>query len=265
MALTLISMPDSMRWLKLTLLTLFLLLLGPLYQAAFGGEAGPDAPRGWQFANRDSAGRSPLPAEHAAAIIQVYAARTYSWRGHLAVHTWVATKEKNADSYLVHQVIGFRERRGLPVRVSQRDMPDRYWYGNEPELLIDIRGEEAERLLPQVLAAVESYPYPDSYTMWPGPNSNTFTAHVGRSVPDLRLSLPVTAIGKDYLSGTIIASTPSGTGVQFSLFGTLGVMAALHEGVEVNVLGLALGVDFRRPAVKLPGIGRVGMTASDHL
>ncbi|NDA85703.1 MAG: DUF3750 domain-containing protein, partial [Burkholderiaceae bacterium] len=33
--------------------------------------------------------------------------------------------------------------------------------------------------------AVQSYPYADSYTMWPGPNSNTFTAHVGREVPEL--------------------------------------------------------------------------------
>lgn len=253
-----------MRWLKVPLLTLLLLLLGPLYQAAIGGEAGPERPRGWQFAMRDSSGLAPLPAVHSDAVIQVYAARTYSWRGNLAVHTWLATKAKDADSYLVHQVIGFRARRGLSVRVSERDMPDRYWYGNEPELLVDIRGEDAEGLLPEVLAAVQSYPYPDSYTMWPGPNSNTFTAHVGRSVPELRLSLPVTAIGKDYLPGNIVATTPSGTGVQFSLFGVLGFMAALHEGIELNVLGLSAGVDFRRPALKLPGIGRVGMNAREN-
>src|SRR5688572_8320119 len=144
-----------MRYLKLSALTLLVLLLGPLYQAAIGGEAGPNAPRGWQFANRDSSGQSPLPSEYTGAVIQVFAARTYSWRGHLAVHTWVATKAKDADAYLVHQVIGFRERRGLSVRVSQRDQPDRFWYGNQPELLVDIRGEEAERLLPEVLAAVE--------------------------------------------------------------------------------------------------------------
>lgn len=254
-----------MRYLKVSLLTLLALLLGPLYQAAVGGEAGPAAQRGWQFANRDSAGKAPLPAEYKDAVIQVYAARTYSWRGHLAVHTWVSTKAKNAEGYLVHQVIGFRERRGLSVLVSQREDPDRYWYGNEPELLVDIRGEQAERLLPAVLAAVESYPYADTYTMWPGPNSNTFTAHVGRSVPELRLSLPVTAIGKDYLPRTIVATTPSGTGVQLSLFGSVGVMAALYEGIEVNLLGLALGVDFKRPALKIPGIGRIGMTqlASD--
>ena len=31
------------------------------------------------------------------------------------------------------------------------------------------------------------------------------------------------------------------------------------EGVEINVLGLVAGIDFRRPALKLPGFGRIGM------
>jgi hypothetical protein len=250
------------RYLKRIALLLLLMLLGPLYQTVLGGEApARGEQRGWQFANRDSSGTAPLPTEYKAAVIQVYAARTYSWRGHLAVHTWVATKAVDASSYQVHQVIGFRERRGLPVLVSESDVPDRYWYGNQPELLVDIRGEQAERLLPAVLAAVQSYPYPTSYTTWPGPNSNTFTAHVGRQVKELELVLPVTAIGKDFLPGAIGARTPSGSGVQLSLLGVLGVMVGVDEGVEFNLLGLAAGVDVRRPALKLPGIGRVGMPA----
>jgi hypothetical protein len=239
---------------------LVLLLLGPLFQAALGGEAPAGGQQGWQFAKRDSTGMAPLPAAHADAIIQIYAARTYSWRGHLAVHTWVATKAKNAESYVVHQVIGFRERRGLEVRVSQADAPDRYWYGNAPQLLVDIRGEQAERLLPQVLAAVDSYPHPSNYTMWPGPNSNTFTAHVGREVPELHLVLPVTAIGKDYLpGGALVATTPSGRGVQLSLFGLASVLVGVDDGVEVSLLALSAGIDWQRPALKLPGVGRVGM------
>jgi hypothetical protein len=248
-----------MRLLKIPAIVLVALLMGPLLQA-FGGEA--PVQRGWQFANRDSTGMAPKPADFAGAIIQIYAARTYSWRGHLAVHTWVATKAAGADHYLVHQVIGFRERRGLDVRVSEADEPDRNWYGNAPELLVDIRGDEAAELLPRVLAAVESYPYPSSYTMWPGPNSNTFTAHVGREVPELGLVLPVTAIGKDYLpGGALIAATPSGSGFQFSVLGALGLTAAVDEGFEFNVLGLSTGIDFKRPALKIPGVGRIGMQA----
>lgn len=253
-----------MRWGRAAAVVLVILFSGPLYMAAYGSDAGtPERREGWRFANRGSAGLAPSPADHAGAILQVYAARTWSWRGHLAVHTWVATKAANAAEYQTHQVIGFRSRRGLSVIASQPDLPDRYWYGNTPELLVDIRGERAEALLPEVLAAVASYPYPDHYTMWPGPNSNTFTAHIGRSVPGLNLALPVTAIGKDYLpGGALLAATPSGTGYQFSVLGSLGVMAALEEGIEVNLLGLAAGIDFRRPALKLPGVGRVGMAAS---
>lgn len=253
-----------MRWLHYFALTLAVLLSGPLYMAAHGSDAPADTrQRGWQFANRDSVGIAPLPASHADAVIQVYAARTYSWRGHLAVHTWVATKAANAEVYNIHHVVGFRQRRGLPVVVSEPDLPDRRWYGNTPEVLVDIRGDRAAALIPGILAAVRSYPYPASYTMWPGPNSNTFTAHIGRSVPELGLVLPVTAIGKDYLpGGALFAPSPSGTGYQVSAFGVLGVMAGAKEGIELNVLGLAVGVDLLRPALKLPGVGRIGMNPS---
>ena len=95
--------------------------------------------------------------------------------------------------------------------------------------------------------------------MWPGPNSNTFTAHVAREVPRLELELPTTAIGKDYLNnGSVFASAPSGTGYQVSLFGLLGVTVARKEGLEINFLGLALGIDPENLAVKLPGVGNVG-------
>jgi hypothetical protein len=34
------------------------------------------------------------------------------------------------------------------------------------------------------------------------------------------------------------------------------------EGLELNVLGLVAGFDFRHPAIKLPGYGRVGFAAA---
>ncbi|MES2625611.1 MAG: DUF3750 domain-containing protein [Pseudomonadota bacterium] len=251
-----------MRWLKYSFLTLTLFLLGPAYMAAYGSDS-HDATPAPVFAKRNSSGMAPLPDEYSGAMIQVYAARTSSWRSHLAVHTWVATKERDADHFVVHQVIGFRARRNLPVVVSEADLPDRFWYGNAPELLADIRGEQAEKLLPEVLAAIDSYPFQDDYSIWPGPNCNTFTAYIGRAVPELQLTLPVTAIGKDYLpDGKMIEDAPSGTGYQFSLFGLFGMTAARDEGLEINILGLSAGVDFLRPALKLPGVGRVGMSAA---
>jgi hypothetical protein len=35
------------------------------------------------------------------------------------------------------------------------------------------------------------------------------------------------------------------------------VTLARDEGVEVNLFGLVAGIDFRQPALKIPGIGRV--------
>ena len=62
-------------------------------------------------------------------------------------------------------------------------------------LLVDRRGEA---LIPRI---VKSYPYANEYRTWPGPkNGNTFVAHVARSgAAELRVDLPPTAIGKDYM------------------------------------------------------------------
>lgn len=245
--------------LKRTLLPLALLLFVPLLvaacsQAHFG--------RDWRTASRASTGLAPDPATTPEAVIQVYAARAFNWRGILAVHTWIATKPADADHYSVHQVVGWRRGNGRSVVVSTPDLPDRLWYGAEPELLLDLRGAPAARLIPEVLAAIARYPHADEYTLWPGPNSNTFTAYVGREVPGLELELPVTAIGKDYLAaGRWTGSAPSGGGLQLSLGGYGGVLLGGREGLEVNLLGLVFGVDVTPPALKLPGIGRLGFAA----
>jgi len=93
--------------------------------------------------------------------------------------------------------------------------------------------------------------------VWPGPNSNTFTAYVAREAGELPLDLPPTAIGKDYLDSPFAAAAPSGTGIQVNLLGALGVLAAVQEGIELNVLGLVFGLDALTPALKLPMIGRI--------
>ena len=96
--------------------------------------------------------------------------------------------------------------------------------------------------------------------MWPGPNSNTFTAWIARAVPELQVDLPATAIGKDYLGRSVFGSAPSGSGYQLSLGGLLGVAASRVEGLEVNFLGLNLGLG--RSGLKLPLIGRIGPAIS---
>ena len=141
---------------------------------------------------------------------------------------------------------------------SDQRAPDAEWFGSPARLIRDLRGAEAEAVLAQLPQAVASYPWPTTYRAWPGPNSNTFIAHLGREIPVLRLAMPSTAVGKDYVAlDGIVGWTPSHTGVQLSMFGVLGVLAGWDEGVEVNVLGLVTGIDIRDPALKLPGFGRV--------
>jgi hypothetical protein len=232
-----------------------LLLLGA---AAVGCADLPRDPRWWE-ARRDPSGQAPDPATTPEPVIQVYAARAVGWKGALGVHTWIAVKPAGAAAYTRYEVIGWGVERGASALRVNRTGPDNYWFGTRPDLLVDRRGDGVDALITRVEAAVAAYPYPHRYRSWPGPNSNSFTAYVGRAVPELRLDLPPTAVGKDYLPGGAPAAlAPSGTGVQLSLLGLAGVLVGWEEGLEVNLLGLTFGVDLNRPALKLPGFGRLG-------
>ena len=244
------------RWLKRITAVLAVLMLGPVLMVAFGEvKLGQD----WRTADRSPAGVAPSVDSTPEAVVQVYAARAFNWRGIFAVHTWIATKAARSNRYTVHQVIGWNGYHGRRVLVSQSDAPDRRWYGATPEVIADLRGDEARAAIAEIEAAIRTYPYDYRYALWPGPNSNTFVAEIGRRVPRLKLDLPVTAIGKDYLTdGALLGAAPSGTGFQLSVRGALGVLLALEEGLEINLFGLVFGLDPLGPALKLPGIGRVG-------
>jgi hypothetical protein len=218
----------------------------------------PDSIENWRMASRASVGLAPDPAVTREPVVQVYAARAVRWRGYFGVHTWIAAKPANAAAFTVYEVTGFAVRRGgSAVRISQRPADGR-WFGSGPELLADVRGAGVDALITRIERAVADYPYQDSYRIWPGPNSNTFTAFVLRQLPELRADLPAHAIGKDYLGPRLFARSPSGTGVQASLLGALGVLAGVEEGLELNVLGLTFGIDPNDLGVKLPLVGRLG-------
>jgi len=231
-----------------------LLLTGPLLTLAFGNVS----MRGdWRTATHRATGLAPAPLAHPAAVVQVYASRTFGWRGAFAVHTWIAAKPANAERYTRYEVIGWYARGGgTGLTISDSGPPDAEWYGASPVLIGDLRDADAEAVIAKLPAAADRYAY-TSYSVWPGPNSNTFIAHVAREIPEMRLTLPVIAIGKDYLPlGQFVAPAPSGTGYQLSLGGLFGLTLARDEGIEINLLGLVAGIDFRRPALKLPGVGR---------
>ncbi|KLN60509.1 hypothetical protein WH96_12425 [Kiloniella spongiae] len=246
---------------RLTSITLMVLLMGPFFVLITGQI---DLTTSWNKANHDRAGIAPDPVLNHEAIVQIYGARTFNWRGAFAIHTWVAFKEKNAREYTRLEVIGWRHHRGLPVISISTGWPDRNWFGSKPEIYYDLRGKQAAKIIPEIINAANTYRFADQYKAWPGPNSNTFTAHVIRQVSSLNADLPPTAIGKDYLDAedNFLADAPSNTGMLLSLYGLLGVTLAKEEGLEINILGLNVGVDPNNIALRLPGIGKVGFIES---
>ena len=152
----------------------------------------------WRTASREPAGIAPNPLVTKEAVLQVYGATTWGWRGWFAIHTWIAAKRTGEPSYTVYEVVGWRQRRGLPVVRIEQDVPDRFWFGEKPRLLKEHRGEGVDELIKAVDRAAHTYPWQDTYKAFPGPNSNTFTAWVARQVPALDLRFPFTAIGSGY-------------------------------------------------------------------
>jgi hypothetical protein len=233
-----------------------LLLLGPIGVLA-SGTLDLDTP--WYRTSHESTGQAPDPLVERGAVVQVYGARIVRWRGAFGIHPWIAVKRAGAQRYTTYHIIGWRARRGGDAMVTNEvEAPDMLWYGAYPQLLADHRGAQAEAMIGQIEAAVAAYPWRESYRLWPGPNSNTFVAWVARQVPALRLDLPPTAIGKDYLGATtFVDRAPSGTGWQLSLLGLAGVTVARDEGFELNLLGLGFGVDVDDRTLRLPGFGRL--------
>jgi hypothetical protein len=218
--------------------------------------AGQQRPASFRDADWSSVGMLPPAAADPQARLLVFTGRTGRWKGIFAVHSWVVFKDEGAASWTRYDVVGW----GNPVRSNGWD-PDGRWFGNTPRVLVDVRGDAAKTLIPKVRAAIAAYGYNryGDYRVWPGPNSNTFTAAVLRAVPELQATLPPDAIGKDFRPLPYLGPTDSGTGVEASLWGVLGVKVGWVEGIELNLMGLVAGLDLRHPGVKLPGFGRIGL------
>jgi hypothetical protein len=212
----------------------------------------------WRTADRSSIGELPVPARHQAAVMRIFSAQTVRWRGILASHSWIVFKPEGGLSYTRYDYTAWGE---LPIRVNGFE-PDGRWFGHTPQVVFAADGDTAAALLPKVEAVIAQYIWRNAgdYRAWPGPNSNTFVAAIMDAVPEMRTTLPPTAIGKDYpYDGRWLRLTSSGTGVRLTFGGYGGLTLGWIEGIEVNILGAVAGLDIRRPAVKLPGLGRFGV------
>src|SRR4051795_8344882 len=169
----------------------------------------------WSNADWSSIGSLPPAKSHPAARVLGMSARTGRWKGIFATHRWIVIKRENAYSWSRYDVVGW----GNPVRTNGW-APDGRWYGNMPTVLADVSGPEAAALIPRIEQAVKGYAFANygDYRIWPGPNSNTFVATVLRAAPELGVTMPPNAIGRDYRPYPYVGWTDSGTGVEASLW-----------------------------------------------
>ena len=242
----------TLRKVLVGLLALFLFPLA-VHAALY---AGKDRPASFRDADWSSVGMLPPATADRDARLLVFTGRTGRWKGIFSLHSWVVFKPANATTWSRYDVVGW----GQPVR-SNGWAPDGRWFGDIPVVLMDVRGTQAEALIPKVKAAIAEYGYNEfgDYRMWPGPNSNTFVASLLRAAPELHATLPPNAVGKDFRAYPYVGLTDSRTGIEASLFGLLGFKLGWVEGVELNFLGLVAGLDLRHPGIKLPGFGRIGI------
>jgi len=211
----------------------------------------------WRTADWGSSGILPEAQAAPEARVIILAARTGRWKSIFAEHMSIVVKPEGAGSWTRYEVVGW----GNPVRRNAYPA-DAFWYGNRPYAVADLAGPEAQALIPRIEAAIAAYPYSSkgSYTVWPGPNSNSFVAWVVRKTEGFTAELPPVAVGKDYLGpGLHAARAASGTGVVLSVSGLLGLTLAWEEGLEINLLGTAIGIDPNDLAIKLPSLGKLSL------
>ena len=232
-------------------LTVFLL---PVFGAA-SALVYRGGPTHWSRWDRTVVSRMPAAASHPEARVLVMTGRTRGWKGAVAVHSWIVIKRESDRDWRRYDVAGW----GSPVRLNW--WPPDLWFGEHGETVVDIKGAQAQALIPRIEAAIKDYRYANDgdYRIWPGPNSNTFVATILRAVPEVGAMLPPNAVGRDFRPYPYAGLSDSGTGIEASFWGLIGVKLGWVEGVEVNLLGLVAGLDLRRPALKVPAFGRVGL------
>lgn len=246
-------MGRALKWLGLGLLVAVLLPIG----VGAGMAYSRGWPESWRAAKWSSSGLLPEAAAVPEAKVIILAARTGRWKSIFAEHMSIVLKPEGAARWTRYDVVGW----GNPVR---RDAypADALWYGNRPYVVTEITGPEAATLIPRIEKTISRYPHSahGTYTVWPGPNSNTFVAWVVRNTDGFAAELPPVAVGKDYLeNGLAIGPAASRTGYVVSAWGLIGITAALREGVEVNLLGTSIGLDPDDLAIKLPSLGKLSL------
>ena len=214
-------------------------------------------PENWKVASWASSGLLPEATASKPATVIILASRTGRWKSIFAEHMSIVLKPEGATNWTRYDVVGW----GMPVR-KDAYVADALWYGNAPRVIYRLQGDKAASLIPDIEEQIAAYPYSNkgSYTVWPGPNSNTFVSWVVRHTSGFDAELPPVAVGKDWLGpGFQTAPAPSKSGYSLAWGGLLGVTLALEEGVELHLLGETIGLDPNDLAIKLPALGKLSL------
>lgn len=222
---------------------------------------------GAEVADMASAGLLPVAEARLDAHVFVMSVPLSGSAGRFLTHSWIVYKRQGYSDWTRYEVLGFASRDSsgafngewLDNQPSRnRFAPDGKWFGRTPEIIASMNGIAADKAIAKIEEAIETYPATAGhYRTWPGPNSNTFVATIIRAVPELGVTLPPTAVGKDFKKGVFLGRTDSRTGLELNLNGVLGIKLGRVEGVDVNLLTLVAGVELRPFGIKLPGVGFV--------
>jgi hypothetical protein len=201
-------------------------------------------------------GLVPPPSDPMARV-RILFTRGRKWRAVFGGHSFIVLKPRGAAAYVRYDW----DDRGEPIR-NEGFVAQDSSSGSPPGFIYAADGWLAEQLIPAIEAAIGAYAtrHVHDYRRFPGPNSNTFVQGVIDGTPGLDAVLSPLAIGKDYPhDGRLVRRLQSGVLISFG--GYVGVRVGWIEGFELSLCGLVLGVDWRRPAIKLPSIGRIGLAA----
>ncbi len=214
-------------------------------------------PENWKVASWASSGLLSEATATKPATVIILAARTGRWKSIFAEHMSIVLKPEGAAAWTRYDVVGW----GNPVRKNAYPA-DALWYGNPPREVYRIEGAKAAQLIPEIEASITNYPHQrrGTYTVWPGPNSNTFVSWVVRHTAGFDAELPPAAVGKDWFANGFATSVaPSKTGYSMSVSGVIGGTVAWEEGVELHLLGSTIGLDPNDLAIKLPALGKFSL------
>lgn len=243
-----------MRLLRNLALTILCLFIMPALATA-GWWSVQDRPDSWRSADWSSSGILTQAPHKDEAAIHVLAARTGGLKGAFSLHSWLVIKKPGSDLYERYDKVGW----GMPIRQNAYAADGR-WYSNAPYIVASVTGADATRLIPKLEAAIADYQFSKQgdYHIWPGPNSNSFVAHVMRAVPELGTKLPSNAVGRDYAPGLVsVDIAPDWLDLHVTFGGLAGFAVGIRSGIEFHFAGLVAGLDLAHPSIKVPAYGPV--------